>query len=311
MNAVSKSAIVITALVAAAGVVGSPAPVQGRAAPDPYASLPSTLQLTAVVRDFKGRYQPGGHPDFERQPWSTHGLCIKMVMDDLSDDGKPVFRSGGAAVTQRWRDSANRTIMDPKPYVAARPGDQPGSANCSPKNAIESAEHFHQWYRDVPGVNASKVIPLTLTRTAGTNMYTFASKVDPTCVARGGFFPINGDLFGNSDQGHGRPNTNYHFTTEIDTEFMFERGKGQLFTFTGDDDVWVFIDGKLVVDLGGLHVVEAQSIELDRLGWLVDGQSYRLKIFHAERHRVDSNFRVDTNLRLKTVEQPAISGMYD
>jgi fibro-slime domain-containing protein len=58
-------------------------------------------------------------------------------------------------------------------------------------------------------------------------------------------------------------------------------------------------------------VVEAQSIELDRLGWLVDGQSYRLKIFHAERHRVDSNFRVDTNLRLKTVEQPAVSGMYD
>ena len=114
-----------------------------------------------------------------------------------------------------------------------------------------------------------------------------------------------------SDQGVGKPNTNYHFTTEIDTEFMFERGKGQIFTFTGDDDVWVFIDGKLVVDLGGMHGAQGQSIELDRLTWLQDGGTYRLKVFHAERHRVDSNFRIDTNLRLRMVEMPPTSGLYD
>ena len=109
----------------------------------------------------------------------------------------------------------------------------------------------------------------------------------------------------------GIANTNYHFTTEIDTEFMFERGTGQIFTFTGDDDVWVFIDRKLVVDMGGLHPAKSQSIELDRLTWLVDGQSYSLKVFHAERHRVQSNFRIDTNLRLRMVDLPPVSGMYD
>ena len=310
MNAASKSAIVIAALAAAAGMVGSPAPVQGRAAPDPYASLPSTLQLTAIIRDFKGRYQSGGHPDFER-PGGTHGVCIQTVQDTLDADGKPVFRSGGYKVTSPWRDASNRVIMDPRPYITPGTGDRAGSASNALNSFSESASHFAQWFRDVNGVNMSKPVPLTLNRQAGTNSYSFSSSVDPTYVARSGFFPINGDLFGNSDQGVGIRDTNYHFTTEIDTEFMFERGKGQLFTFTGDDDVWVFIDGKLVVDLGGLHPSLQQSIELDRLNWLVDGQTYSLKVFHAERHRTQSNFRIDTNLRLRMVDLPPVSGMYD
>jgi fibro-slime domain-containing protein len=44
---------------------------------------------------------------------------------------------------------------------------------------------------------------------------------------------------------------------------------------------------------------------------LQDGNTYRLKVFHAERHRVDSNFRIDTNLRLRMVDLPPVSGMYD
>ena len=311
MNAASKSLIVIGALAAAAGMVGSPQSVQGHRTTDPFASLPSTLQLTAVIRDFKGRYQCGGHPDFERQPWSFHGVCTQTVQDTLDADGKPVFRSGGYKVSSPWRDASNRVIMDPRPYITPRAGDRAGSAATALNSFSESASHFAQWFRDVNGVNMSKAVPLTLTRRTGTNTYSFSSSTDPTYVARGGFFPINGDLFGNSDQGVGIRNTNYHFTTEIFTEFMFERGKSQLFTFTGDDDVWVFIDGKLVVDLGGLHSCLQQSIELDRLNWLVDGQTYSLKVFHAERHRTQSNFRIDTNLRLKMVELPPTSGLYD
>ena len=310
MNAASKSFIVIGALAAAAGMVGNPRAVEGQPSTDTYGSLPSTLQLTAVIRDFKGRYQTGGHPDFER-PGGTHGVCVQTVQDTLDADGKPVYRSGGYKVSSPWRDASNRPIMDPRPYIQTRPGDRAGSASNALNSFSESATHFAQWFRDVSGVNLSKSVPLTLTRRGATNIYSFSSAVDPTYVARRGFFPINGELYGNSDQGVGFAQTNYHFTTEIDTEFMFERGKGQIFTFTGDDDVWVFIDGKLVVDLGGLHPELVQSIELDRLAWLVDGSTYRLKVFHAERHRTHSNFRIDTNLRLRMVELPATSGLYD
>jgi fibro-slime domain-containing protein len=310
MHPATKSAVIIGAMIAAAGVVGSPAPVKGQSGSDPYASLPSTLQLTAVIRDFKARYQTGGHPDFER-PGGTHGVCTQTVQDSLDADGKPVHRSGGYKVSSSWRDASNRPIMDPRPYIQARQGDRAGSTSSALNRFSESPAHFAQWFRDVSGVNLSKSVPLTLTRRSGTNIYSFSSAVDPTYVARRGFFPINGELYGNSDQGVGFAQTNYHFTTEIDTEFMFERGKGQIFTFTGDDDVWVFIDGKLVVDLGGLHAELVQSIELDRLAWLVDGSTYRLKVFHAERHRTHSNFRIDTNLRLRMVELPATSGLYD
>ncbi|MEI7656875.1 MAG: fibro-slime domain-containing protein [Phycisphaerae bacterium] len=311
MNQFVKSAFIIAGLISVAGMAGNPAHVQARRAADPYASLPSSLQLTAVIRDFKGNYQSGGHPDFERNAPGGNGICGKTVEDTLDADGKPVFLTSGYRIVTPWRDASGRGIMDPRPYIEARAGDRAGSMQATVSGALAGPTQFAQWYRDVSGVNLSKPVQLMLNRTANTNMYTFSSAIDPTYSARRGFFPINGDLFGNSDLGCGYANTNYHFTTEIDTEFMFERGKGQIFTFIGDDDVWVFIDGKLVVDMGGLHCAETRCIELDRLTWLTDGGTYRLKVFHAERHRTESNFRIDTNLRLKMVELPPVGGMFD
>ena len=100
-------------------------------------------------------------------------------------------------------------------------------------------------------------------------------------------------------------------TTEIETEFTYVQGAGYVFKFTGDDDVWVFIDGKLVIDLGSLHPVREQFIALDRLDWLEDGETYRLKIFHAERRTSASNFRMETTLPLRPVTIPSITAAFD
>ncbi len=294
-------------LVLCAGVV---TPAWAQSGEDPYASLPSSIQLTGVVRDFRERSVSGGHPDFERKPDAGFGHYMRLVKDTLDSEGKPEFRSVGYKVSSQWKDAAGRNRIEPKPYIDARPGDVDGSMSSSTGGAVVSGDTFRQWWRDVPGVNISRQITLTLNRQPGTNIYTFDDRTDPLYSSRQGFFPINGELFGNSGGG-GVANTNYHFTFELETTFVYQRGTNQVFTFTGDDDVFVFIDGKLVIDLGGVHGAISQSIDLDRLSWLQDGRTYTLKFFFAERHRTQSNFRIDTTLRLRNVDPPATTALFD
>lgn len=72
----------------------------------------------------------------------------------------------------------------------------------------------------------------------------------------------------------------------------------EVFTFTGDDDLWVFIDDTLAIDLGGVHGAMTQSVGLDTLGLTV-GNTYDFDLFFAERHTVASNFRIDTSIVLQ------------
>jgi fibro-slime domain-containing protein len=293
-------------LVLAAGVA-SFAPASRSS--DPYANLPATLSLTGVVRDFRERSVTNGHPDFERPPSAGFGHYVNMVADDLGSNGKPTMKStaGGNKLTSNFRDSAGRNRIPTKSYISARQGDVAGAIASANGGALTTAANFDQWFADVPGVNLSRQQTLTLVRQPNSNVYTFNDRTDPGFSNRGGFFPINGELFGNSANNE----RNFHFTFELETQFIYERGRNQVFTFTGDDDVWVFIDGKLVVDIGGVHSAISQSIELDRLEWLQDGREYQLKFFFAERHRSQSNFRIDTTMVLRSIEPPSTSALFD
>jgi fibro-slime domain-containing protein len=170
------------------------------------------------------------------------------------------------------------------------PDRKPVYAHAGPTDQTSGPEAFAQWYRDVTDVNQTFLYDILLEETppdSGTYLYDDSE-----------FFPLDGHGFGNEGNEH-----NYHFTTEIHTSFVY-RG-GEEFTFTGDDDLWIFVNDRLALDLGGLHPPVSGTVDFDAqaadLG-IVAGRTYQMDIFHAERHTVQSNFRISTNIDCFLIE---------
>lgn len=194
-----------------------------------------------------------------------------------TDGGHPDFQRTGSTCGTATGIVEN-TLVDGKPVYS-------GEVTCN----TTSAERFNQWYNDVDGVNLRTTHDFVL-ELQNDGTYTYSNN---------SYFPIDGELFGNQ-QGFNDDNGvshNFHFTTEIHTTFTYTGGES--FSFSGDDDVWVFINDELVIDLGGVHPEINGSINLDDLNiGLEVGEDYSLDIFQAERNTTGSNFSFTTSLQL-------------
>jgi fibro-slime domain-containing protein len=187
-----------------------------------------------------------------------------------------------------YRDFTPATHPDFESYCCGRTANIPkfllGADGKPELNAtqgmVQSATSFYDWYHDT-AKNITIPGTLTLNRQPD-NSYVFDSN---------NFFPLNGQGFGN----YGTTGKNFHFTSEL--RYPFTYNGGEVLSFTGDDDVWVYINGRLAVDIGGVHGAESGTVTLNAataatLGNMVVGNSYEIVVFQAERHTTQSNYRL-------------------
>ncbi|EGC33174.1 hypothetical protein DICPUDRAFT_98645 [Dictyostelium purpureum] len=178
-------------------------------------------------------------------------------------------------------------------------GDNHAPSNTATNFVVHNQSTFHSWFHDVPGVNTPVYINLVFTQNeTDPRVYYYEDKY---------FFPIDGKGFQDPSYRGRKPNEpiykdnngfghNYHFSLEMHASFTYIGG--EVFNFKGDDDVWVFIDNKLVIDLGAPHTAESGTVNLDDLGLKI-GNRYNFDFFYCERHTYDSYIQITTSLALE------------
>ncbi len=230
---------------------------------------PQSIDIPVVYRDFIGSDFVGdggafGHPDFNDKNGSEQGL----VAAQLGADGKPVYAGG----------------------VGAGAGTTHGQ------------QHFDRWYRDSPTINRTVNDTLSVTR-QGNGAYVFDSNTFFPLDGRGWQDPVdpvepwrrasnNGNICPQPDSFNDCHN--FNFTSEL--RYWFTFSGGEFLEFRGDDDVFVFINRRLAVDLGGVHSPETGSVTLDETRAqqldLRDGGVYEAVVFQAERRVTGSNYKL-------------------
>ena len=240
------------------------------------ANPPAQLNLAVRFRDFISIPINGGvrHVDFESNVYGAANTSTPgLAQTALDAQGKPVLTGKCSS---------------------SDPADWSNAAICPWQQQMSDQAHFSQWYRDTPGINIPLASALLMPMQAN-GSYVFDSA---STGVNNGLFPLDmkgwiaagKETTGTGDDGLQH---NFGFTTEI--RYFFQYRGGEVLNFTGDDDVWVFINRALALDLGGLHERQAATLTVDTaaaaLG-IVRGGLYEIALFHAERHTTSSNFKL-------------------
>lgn len=120
-------------------------------------------------------------------------------------------------------------------------------------------------------------------------------------------YGLSGDTYGDlvsastADWADYYDTTNYNMSLEGHAQFIYYEDDDLYFTFTGDDDVYLYINGVRVLDVGAAHSISKVSISLNdvaELCGLKDGQAYDFDFFYMERHGTAANFGIETNIKI-------------
>jgi fibro-slime domain-containing protein len=267
--------------------------IQALSLKGPPLPAPQKMYLRALYRDFTA----GVVPDFNG-PSPTAGVARDMVQATLTDStptDAPFFGRNFISkptlnrIVDNYNCGLNKWFkdwtFDPWDYAYTTRTDCAKTRPNPAGNGYQHAKIFDS-------------LQFTLNESEGPYTYVFSrmgnvATPDPQTSWRGEqqFFPLD-------YRGLDPPWTSHNYSFCLEMHMTFLHQSGLKFEFTGDDDVWVFINKRRVIDLGGTHNSSNAILTLDDLDWLNFGTTYAFDFFQCERQTFSSTSRIVTNIKM-------------
>ena len=246
-----------------------------------------TITLKGICRDFRTSDANGPfNPDFISRGSSEGG--------DGGDDHEGGDNGNGNNNDKNSISGDDHSKSgDDKGIVSLKLGaDGTPEYGNNPKGTrtTHSATSFKQWFHPTADYNLRKDTGFDFVSGTGSNsgLYTYDNQQ---------FFPLDGAIYGNDDTDH-----NSGFTYEGHANFTYNGG--ETLTLTGNLDAWLYINGILVIDQGGVHTSETTTIKLDALAaqlGIKKGGSYKFDLFLVNRTKNSSKIHIETTIKLNPV----------
>ena len=137
--------------------------------------------------------------------------------------------------------------------------------------SLQSSESFAQWFRTIKGVNKEIKTSIQVRK--------YMTEPPEYEFYKTAFFPIDNQGFGNDEGDH-----NFSFTVESTFYLLYQKNTPITISCKSDDDLWLFVNGKLLIDLGGRHGEEREQITFDAKDYKAQPGDYiEIKLFKADR----------------------------